>query len=88
MDRVKYLEEFSVDFGLDLFGVNHKYLSEYTKNMNDAVYKPCGAGGDIGICISSSESNLNSAVCYAKSIGMDVFDLHCDQSGYLIELEN
>jgi len=85
---VKYLEEFSVDFGLDLFGVNHKYLSEYTKNMNDAVYKPCGAGGDIGICISSSESNLNSAVCYAKSIGMDVFDSHCDQSGYLIELEN
>ena len=85
---VKSLEEFSMDFGLDLFGANHNYLSEYTKNMTEAVYKPCGAGGDIGICIASSESDLNSVVRYAKSIGMEPFELHCDQSGYLIELEN
>ena len=85
---VKCLEEFSMDFDLDLFGVNHNYLSEYTKNMTDAIYKPCGAGGDIGICIASSESDLNSVVRYAKSIGMEAFELHCDQSGYLIELEN
>jgi len=85
---VKCLEEFSMDFGLDLFGANHNYLSEYTKNMTEAVYKPCGAGGDIGICIASSESDLNSVVRYAKSIGMEPFELHCDQSGYLIELEN
>ena len=85
---VKCLEEFSMDFGLDLFGANHNYLCEYTKNMTEAVYKPCGAGGDIGICIASSESDLNSVVRYAKSIGMEPFELHCDQSGYLIELEN
>jgi len=34
------------------------------------------------------ESDLNSVVRYAKSIGMEPFELHCDQSGYLIELEN
>ena len=85
---VKCLEEFSMDFGLDLFGTNHNYLYEYTKNMTEAIYKPCGAGGDIGICIASHESDLNSVVRYAKSIGMEPFELHCDQSGYLIELEN
>ena len=85
---VKCLEEFSMDFGLDLFGTNHNYLYEYTKNMTEAIYKPCGAGGDIGICIASSESDLNSVVRYAKSIGMEPFELHCDQFGYLIELEN
>ena len=85
---VKCLEEFSMDFDLDLFGTNHNYLYEYTKNMTEAIYKPCGAGGDIGICIASHESDLNSVVRYAKSIGMEPFELHCDQSGYLIELEN
>ena len=35
---VKCLEEFSMDFGLDLFGANHNYLCEYTKNMTEAVY--------------------------------------------------
>lgn len=82
------LKNFSDHFNLDLLGAKHGLIVDHAMSFKDSVYKPCGAGGDIGICISSSDTNLNSVVDYAESLGFISLDITCDDEGYKIESIN
>ena len=82
------LKNFSDHFNLDLLGAKHDLIVDHAMSFKDSVYKPCGAGGDIGICISSSGTNLNSVIDYAESLGFISLDITCEDEGYKIESIN
>jgi phosphomevalonate kinase len=52
------LDEFSDAAGLDIFSGGHRPLAGLA-SRHGVVYKPCGAGGDIGIALSSDRQSLD-----------------------------
>jgi|TARA_B110000438_G_scaffold43720_1_gene43641 phosphomevalonate kinase len=76
------LMEFSIEYDLNIFGNKHNMLLDLAKKNSDLVYKPCGAGGDIGICISSSDKLLNEFKELAKQKGFVPLCLGLDKVGF------
>jgi len=52
------LREFDDAAGLDIFSGGHRALTVLA-GRHGVVYKPCGAGGDIGVALSSDRQPLN-----------------------------
>jgi len=84
---IDLLKRFSDDYDLNLFANKHHDLVEIAKMQKDIVYKPCGAGGDIGICIGSSKKKMNNFNELAKRKGFRFLDMSLERSGLLIKEE-
>lgn len=75
------LMEFSKEYDLNIFGHKHNILVGLAKKKNNLVYKPCGAGGDIGICIASSVELLDDFEKSANHSGFVSLNLQLDKVG-------
>ncbi len=84
---IDLLKRFSDDYDLNLFANNHNDLVEITKMQKDIVYKPCGAGGDIGICIGSSKWKMDNFNESAQRKGFKLLGMNLEKSGLLIKEE-
>jgi phosphomevalonate kinase len=79
------LRRFDVDHKLGIFDAGHAALAD-TANSLEVVYKPCGAGGgDLGIAISSDESELAAFVDIARQQNFKVMDLAIDATGVVVD---
>ncbi|MFQ3362729.1 MAG: phosphomevalonate kinase [Woeseiaceae bacterium] len=76
------LMEFSIEYDLNIFGNKHNILLDLAKKESNLVYKPCGAGGDIGICITSSDRLLDEFEESANQNGFVSLHLELDKTGF------
>jgi|TARA_B110000438_G_scaffold262808_1_gene274367 phosphomevalonate kinase len=76
------LMEFSMEYDLNIFGNKHNILLDLAKKDSNLVYKPCGAGGDIGICIASSDWLLHEFEELANQNGFVSLHLELDKIGF------
>tara|TARA_B100001094_G_scaffold327952_1_gene387311 strand:- start:4310 stop:5308 length:999 start_codon:yes stop_codon:yes gene_type:complete len=79
------LGRFSEEYDLDIFSNRHDILTDKAKKYPNTVYKPCGAGGDIGICFSLSEKTLETFESMACQNGFELLDLDLDESGFSLK---
>jgi len=77
------LRRFSDDYDLNIFANNHDILTDEAKKYPNTIYKPCGAGGDIGICFSLSSKTLDVFECIASQNGFKLLDLSIDKKGFI-----
>ncbi|HEY3521335.1 MAG TPA: hypothetical protein VGK80_09870 [Rhodanobacteraceae bacterium] len=68
-DYAKSLREFDDAAGLDIFSGAHRALAGLAER-HGALYKPCGAGGDIGIALSSHPQPLSD---FRRELGASGF---------------
>ena len=80
------LMEFSMEYDLNIFGHKHNILVDLAKKESSLVYKPCGAGGDIGICIASSVRLLDDFEKSANQNGFVSLNLQLDKAGLTLEV--
>ena len=80
------LMEFSMEYDLNIFGHKHNILVDLAKKESNLVYKPCGAGGDIGICIASSVRLLDDFEKSANQNGFVSLNLQLDKAGLTLEV--
>jgi len=84
---IDLLKRFSDDYNLSLFANKHNDLVKIAKMQKDIVYKPCGAGGDIGICIGASKNKMDNFNESAQIKGFRLLDMSLEKSGLLIKEE-
>ena len=68
---------------LNIFANKHDILTDEAKKYPNTIYKPCGAGGDIGICFSLSSKALDVFECIASQNGFKLLDLSIDKKGFI-----
>jgi phosphomevalonate kinase len=84
-DYIATLRRFDVDHKLGIFDAGHAALAD-SANSLAVVYKPCGAGGgDLGIAISSDESDLAAFVGIAQQQDFKLMDLAIDATGVVVD---
>ena len=77
----KALRQFDRTHGLGIFGAGHGELVGIA-DSGDVVYKPCGAGGgDIGIAMGTSESDVAAFCGQAERMGFVTLDARVDDRG-------
>jgi phosphomevalonate kinase len=84
-EYIATLRRFDVDHMLGIFDAGHAVLAD-AANSSKVVYKPCGAGGgDLGIAISSDESELAAFVDIARQQNFKHMDLAIDATGVVVD---
>ncbi len=84
-EYVAALRRFDVDHKLGIFDAGHAALADKAES-SEVVYKSCGAGGgDLGIAISSKESELAAFVETARQHNFKVMDLAIDAIGIVVD---
>lgn len=84
-EYAKTLRRFDVDHKLGIFDAGHAALADEAES-SELIYKPCGAGGgDLGIAISSKESELAAFVETARQHNFKVMDLAIDANGIVVD---
>ncbi|SRR5579885_1664254 len=81
------LREFGDASGLDIFTDGHDALLAIAER-DGVVYKPCGAGGDIGIALSADEQRLDEFRRSLKSAGFHEVALKPSDRGLQVRHES
>ena len=80
------LREFGNASGLNIFTEGHDALLTIAER-NGVIYKPCGAGGDIGIALSEDEQRLEEFRRSLKSAGFHEIKLKPSDHGLRVRHE-
>lgn len=82
---VATLRRFDLDHKLGIFDAGHAALADTADSLG-LIYKPCGAGGgDLGIAVSSDESELAAFVDSARQQNFKHMDLTIDAIGVVVD---
>lgn len=85
-DYAKRLRDFSNAASLDIFTAGHDALSALAERSG-VIYKPCGAGGDVGVALSVAPSRLDDFRLALRAAGFRDLDLHRAERGVRVRHE-
>jgi len=82
---VDALQDFNSHYKIGVFDSGHQELTDMTKNIENIIYKPCGAGGgDIGIVLSNSIERIDNFVKKAEKLGFISLNALIDPQGLFL----